>query len=173
MLYVVLIALIIFLSILLALKSKQRETKECSTSFKDQYPYKKRDFFFTVAEKSFFEVLQPIIKEHNYVIFPKARLANIIIVEKGTINQTSYWNKIKSKHIDFLICDGKYFNPKLAIELDDSSHNQQKRITRDIFVDHAFKSAGLPFLRFRPKHNPEEVKEYIEKIISPSVIINQ
>lgn len=41
------------------------------------------------------------------------------------------------------------FSNILAIELDNSSHNEPKRQGRDAFVDSSFASAGLPILHVR------------------------
>ncbi len=58
-------------------------------------------------------------------------------------------NKIKSRHIDFLICDRESTKPLLAIELDGYSHNNYNRIKRDDFVDSAYKDIRLPVERLR------------------------
>ncbi len=63
----------------------------------------------------------------------------------------SYWNKINRKHVDFLICDGISLKPLMAIELDDKSHQQIKRIERDAFVDEVFKAAKLPLIHIPVK----------------------
>lgn len=61
----------------------------------------------------------------------------------------AHFNKIRSKHIDFLLCDKESMAPLYAIELDDISHEKESRIERDLFVDSALEAAGLKFERFK------------------------
>ncbi|SHJ53994.1 DUF2726 domain-containing protein [Paramaledivibacter caminithermalis] len=132
---------------------------------KELLPYKKNRFLLTRAENNFYKVLK-LALEDNYVICPKVRLADIIYVY-GSDNRQSYFNKIQSKHIDFLICNDIYLNPLLAIELDDSSHSSKYRIERDEFLDDALESADLPILRFRASYSysPNYIKEKIQEVL--------
>jgi very-short-patch-repair endonuclease len=52
-------------------------------------------------------------------------------------------NRINSKHVDFPVCDRARVQPRLVIELDDSSHKRQDRLTRDGFVKAVFARAGI------------------------------
>lgn len=111
-------------------------------------PYKKRSYFFSVAELKFFEVLKEIIGD-NYYIFPKVRICDIV----SSKDKRSYaqFNRIKSKHVDFLICTKNPITPKIVVELDDSSHNYQSRIKRDKFVDGVFASSEIPIVHVKVK----------------------
>ena len=79
-------------------------------------------------------------------IFGKVRLADVIGVVKGTAEWQGHFNKIQSKHVDFLLCDSKFVKPVLVIELDDSSHKRADRRERDEFLNQALDDAGLPIL---------------------------
>ena len=99
---------------------------------------------FTNAERKFYYTLAPLIKQYGYVAFPKVRLADII--ETKSTDLSTYWkefNKIKSKHIDFLVCEDITFRPEFIVELDDPTHNKKDRISRDEFVDRSLNMAGL------------------------------
>ncbi len=74
-----------------------------------------------------------------------------------------YFNKIKSKHIDFVLCNAKSMSPEIAIELDDSSHSEWDRTERDMFVDQALEDAGMKIVRFRVKES-YQIGEIIEKL---------
>jgi very-short-patch-repair endonuclease len=52
---------------------------------------------------------------------------------------------VKSRHVDYLITDRNGI-PKVAIELDGSSHNKAA-LAADELKDGLFKAAGLPLLR--------------------------
>jgi len=54
-------------------------------------------------------------------------------------------NRIKSNHVDFLICDRVTTEPLYVIELDGSSHNRLDRRERDDFVKELYQAVGLPF----------------------------
>jgi len=111
------------------------------------WPYGLRDDFVSPAELSFYKVLQQVIGGRA-VICPKVSLKEIFFVKKSDKKQ-SYFNKIASKHIDYLICSPDTLKPLAGIELDDSSHKRADRIKRDHFVEEVFKVAGLPLIRFQ------------------------
>ena len=95
------------------------------------------------------------------------RLADLVYIERGTEKRQSYFNRIQSKHIDFVLCDRNDIKPILAIELDDSSHRRADRIARDEFVDNALAQAGLPLLRVpvRANYDPAELRNQIQDAI--------
>lgn len=73
---------------------------------------------------------------HDLIICPKIRLADLVEPKKGTTGKEWHklFNRIKAKHVDFVLCDPD-MRVKLIIELDDSSHDRQDRKERDAFVD--------------------------------------
>lgn len=79
------------------------------------------------------------------------RLADIIQVYKAD-NYYKHFNKIKAKHIDFLLVDKYTYRPLVAIELDDSSHELENRKHRDNFLEKALNSSNLNLVRFKTYH---------------------
>ena len=134
---------------------------------KQKLPYKKKDYFFTIAEKNFFKILNEITNKNNLILFSKVRVADLLYISKKSNNWITHLNKIKSKHIDFLICDNRNIKPLLAIELDDSSHNRYKRQQRDNFINQAFNDSELPILRVKVSYNYDKIKleDQIKKLI--------
>ena len=61
------------------------------------------------------------------------------------------FNKIQSKHLDFVVCDPDDLSIQFVIELDDKSHAKAKRQSRDEFVNQALAAAGVPLSRFPVK----------------------
>lgn len=110
-------------------------------------PYKPKFDFLSNAEMSFFKVLLLATSDYNVHIFTKVRLADLVYLSKNSANWRTYFNKVQSKHVDFVVCDSNNVKPLFVVELDDSSHNQDKRIYRDDFVDNVLNKAGLPILR--------------------------
>lgn len=106
----------------------------------------------TPAERSFFGVLEQAL-EQNWYIFSKVRLEDIIQVKKGIEKKKAFGlrNRIKSRHIDFILCDRQTLETVMCIELDDASHNRKDRIERDRFIDSALAAAGVPIVRIPAK----------------------
>jgi len=136
----------------------------------DNLYYKRKYYFFTVAEKRFFEVLQNVIND-KYLIFSKVRVVDLLDVPKGVKNPVFYkhFNKIKAKHVDFVICDKDKVAPLLIIELDDSSHYRSDRIRRDEFVNQAFKSAGVPIIHIQnaASYDQNELFQSLSNYLKP------
>ncbi len=98
------------------------------------------------AELNFYRVLQTAVSDWA-IIFTKIRLGDLFYPKAGNRGEnTSYRNKIQLKHVDFLLCDPQTLKPMMAIELDDTTHQQKKRRERNEFVDGVFDAAGLPLL---------------------------
>jgi hypothetical protein len=112
---------------------------------------------FSPAERSFLGVLQTVIQQ-GMMLESKVRLADVFGVKKGLErgDRQRAFNRICSKHVDFLLVQGSDGRPLLGIELDDISHDEDDRIARDEFVDSVFVSAGLPILHFEVKRAYEQ-----------------
>jgi predicted acylesterase/phospholipase RssA len=124
---------------------------------------------FTPAERSFFGVLESLDYE-GLTIASKVRLADIFGIKKGLERgeRQRAQNKINMKHVDFLLIQKSDGKPVLGIELDDSSHEEEDRATRDAFVDTVFASAALPILHVPVKqaYDPKEIHRLIDGAIS-------
>ena len=112
-------------------------------------------------------MLQNAIGEELY-IFPKVRMADLLVVRKGTEKRQGFFNKISAKHVDFVLCRPDTIQPVLIIELDDSSHDSQKAKRADEFKDKAFEAAGMKVLRFKAKeaYVIEEVRARIVECLA-------
>lgn len=126
--------------------------------------YKKR-YILTLNEKAQYYHLKPITDKLNLNLFVKIRLADII--EPTITNNYTAFNKIKAKHIDFMIYD-QSLNLVCALELDDNSHNRKDRIERDIFVNDALASCGIKLIRSYNFKNMD-----MEKILGELIATNQ
>ena len=126
--------------------------------------YQKLDALFTPAERSFLSVLKIAVND-NVEVFGKVRVADVITPKKG--QDRNKWqkafNKISSKHFDFLLCNKNDLTPICAIELNDSSHNSKKRKERDNFLEAACSSAGIPLVQIKAQatYKVTEIKDSI------------
>ena len=97
----------------------------------------------TYNELKFFRKLKVITDKYNMLLFPKIRMADII-----QTNDYSNFNKIKSKHIDFTICNEKT-EPILFIELDDTTHNLNKVKENDKKKDYIMRTLFKKIIRVK------------------------
>lgn len=119
-------------------------------------PYKKAKAL-TKNEERIFQELKPIAKKYDLFILSKKRLADIIQVKNlWGKSYYHYFDKIKAKHVDFVLAEKNTLDTLLVIELDDDSHLEIDRIKRDIFVDDALRSAGVPIIHIWDDLNLEE-----------------
>lgn len=135
----------------------------------DPFPYESREALMSESELAFFEVLEEAL-EDEYRIYSKVRLEDVIQVRPGTDSRSAFTarNRIKSRHVDFLLCDPESMEIIASIELDDRSHERQDRIERDIFVDEALRVSGVPCIHFpvQRKYSRRELRRGIEEGIS-------
>lgn len=107
-------------------------------------PFVRRQYLLTVPEKRFYNVLRRVVAPH--AVLAKVRLADLVEADERHLLRKSNFDHIKSKHIDFVICD-RALSPLIAVELDDSSHGRPDRIARDRDVNRILEIASLPILR--------------------------
>ena len=125
------------------------------------YPYEAKEHIMTETELSFYHHLNKLLDD-QHVIFTQVRMEDIIKVKKGIENEFGFRNRIKSRHIDFVICDAKTGKIQRAIELNDPTHERKDRKKRDKFVNQAFSSAGIKLLTM--KTQKEYTYEDIENL---------
>ncbi|MCT4542183.1 MAG: DUF2726 domain-containing protein [Vallitalea sp.] len=144
---------ILLLFIIIAQKntSTNKNSSSNKSNSKDYYKsYKAVPSILTKAELNFYDTLEPICSELNVILFSKVRLIDLLEITDKDHYQTCL-NKVVSKHIDFVICDSKNLKPLICIELDDSSHNQQNRTNRDIFINNVLGNVGYKVMRIKCK----------------------
>jgi len=114
---------------------------------KPKYEYRKKQFFLTRSENEFYKKLVEAVGSEYYV-FAQAHLPTLVDHKIRGQDWRAALAHINRKSVDFVLCDKQYISPKLAIELDDSSHERPDRRERDEEVERILKYAGVPLLRF-------------------------
>ena len=89
----------------------------------EKLPYELNETILTERERAFYRILKPI--------------ADIVSIKKGTKDWQKWFNKIRSKHVDFLLCDYD-MNIVLMIELDDRSHESERAKKNDALKNAIF-----------------------------------
>jgi predicted RNA-binding Zn-ribbon protein involved in translation (DUF1610 family) len=136
-----------------------------------RFDYRLTDNFLSASEQSFFQVLKTCVPTGVHIT-TKVRLADLFYVPRSAEKRQGQINKIDRKHVDFLLCDAATMRPLVAIELDDSSHQAENRIERDIFVDEVFRKADFPLIHFQAKrgYNPNEISARLGSYLGASPI---
>src|SRR5512134_2580297 len=104
-----------------------------------QSPYRLRENFLSTPELALFRVLQSMAGRH-YMICPKVSLNDIFYIVRPNEN-VHFFNKFFRKHVDFLLCDPKTFQPAIGIELVRPVVRTETR-EADQFMENLFVSAG-------------------------------
>ena len=99
------------------------------------------------TEYEFYKILRDEILGDRFVAMVQIPLISLVGVRrKNEPGWMSHFGRIKTKRVDFVICKKDDLKPLLALELDGSTHENEKRQERDSFVDSVFTSVGLPVL---------------------------
>jgi hypothetical protein len=108
--------------------------------------YKLKDKVMNASEKTFYQMLKRQLPD-KYLILSKVRIEDFVEVpykNHSYLDIQSLRSRVKSRHVDFLICALEDTKPLLAVELDGPSHYKKDRIFRDMFIDGLYKNIGLP-----------------------------
>lgn len=112
----------------------------------DILPYEKK-MLLTKTEYGFWKCLKQKCDEKGFIICPKVRMEDFLSVTvKDKRQLMKYRGYIKSRHIDFMICDSA-LHILAGLELDDRSHNSANAQKTDLFKNQVFTVIGLPLFR--------------------------
>lgn len=162
---IILIVVIILLALWIGrekLQTKKERSGVASNDSKKELPIKgayQKSWLFSYNEKDAYNKLVPIARELGYTVFTKVRLLDLLEPVKGNPKYKTYFYKVQSKHVDFVLCDEKLV-ARYIIELDDSSHDRSDRKERDNFVDEVVESVGYKIIHTRAI--TEEIKEHLQ-----------
>ncbi len=125
--------------------------------------YVKTDIL-TPREKRFYPYLKEVADELGLTVSLKPRLGDLV---SGAHHQYSSEGakelfKVQRKHVDFALFDPDTLETKLIIELDDTTHERQDRVNRDVFVDNVLENTGYKILHVYSANNLKE--EILKKL---------
>lgn len=121
-------------------------------------PYVKKNLL-TKTEYEFWNILRNECSKYNIIICPKVRMEDFIdVTAEDFSTKQSYRGKIKSRHIDFILCDNK-LNILAGLELDDNSHLSTDAKITDEFKNNVFRRINIPLYRV-----PVNRKDYTQQI---------
>lgn len=124
------------------------------------YAYDPKKALLSTVEQHFFDAIKKALPE-GFLAFPQINLATFITAT----DQSIYHNEL-FRNVDFLITDSDY-KPRVAIEINDQTHQQRERKTRDRKVKDICAEAGIPLITFWTSYGVNQ--EYIQKKITETL----
>jgi len=124
----------------------------------EQSPFYLRQSAMNSSEQALFINLNKQLSS-QYIILSKVRIEDFVGVKREGLSDNErfgFRNRIKSRHVDFLICDSKTTRPLMVVELDGSSHNKYGRRKRDYRLDEIYKNINLQYEHIRVGSSFEE-----------------
>lgn len=160
----VVVGVAIILSVWQSIKSEGEEEIKKELGVLSEKPYMRRDVL-TRAEYTFFAMLNKAVADKGFYVCPKVRLEDFLYV-RDKKNLSKWRGHIRSRHVDFLICDAK-MQVVAGIELDDKSHEAEKQKVVDKFKDDVFTTVQIPLFRVKVGSNYEaRIGEIIGKLMA-------
>ncbi len=161
----ILIGIIIVIGVVARLLRDKFDTQD----EKPKYDYKRRNFFLTRAEHECYNTLIQLVGQ-EYFIFAQVHLPTLLDNKVVGQNWNAAFRHVSQKSVDFVLCDKAYISPKLAIELDDKSHERPDRQDRDQEVERILKGAGMPLLRLENhgKFCSQELAHKVRSALNPN-----
>jgi very-short-patch-repair endonuclease len=155
------IVALVFL-VLLVVAAKVFE--EFIRSRKPRFEYRRKDCVMSNAEQECYHALVSEMGP-DYFFFPQMHLDAIVQPTNTRKDRFYAFRHINQKSVDFVACDKEQLRPLFAIELDDKTHNQPKRIERDREVERILRGAGIPLIRIenRGRFEPKELATTVQK----------
>ena len=144
----------------------QSEEKTVNVKHFDPSRYEVRLTMMNSSERVFFETLRRAIGD-KYDIYPQVNLDKIFKIKylgnKFAFNAAKW--AIDRRSVDYLLVEKETQSPKVAIELDGSSHERRDRIERDEKVGSIFDYNGIPLVRFNvgDSFNESELRAKFER----------
>lgn len=167
---VVLVLVAILFLIIIAVTAKFAASQKGAADVGEGSDYELR-VLFSPAERSFLGALEGALPE-GVGLLAKVRLGDVFKPRKGLSPslRTRANNRLNQKHVDFLLVTTTDLSPVAGVELDDSSHQREDRVSRDKFVDEIFAAGKLPLLHVTAKssYNTSELRELVASTIRKS-----
>ena len=133
------------------------------------YRYNRKYVIMTEREQEFYKKLKLVCGD-SILIFPQIHLSSLFFHNVKGQNFKLAFRFINRLSVDFVLVDSRNFKTLLAIELDDSTHNEKDRIKRDLIVNDIFEKANFPLLRIDSiKIDNEKLKQMILENIKNGV----
>lgn len=143
---IIAVLIVVFAGVAVLKVLSEKQESETKPKEKPKYQYTSKQFFMTRAEHEFYDALIAAVGSDFYV-FAQVHLPTIVDHTVKGQDWRAALAHINRKSVDFVLCDKAYISPKLAIELDDKSHERYDRQERDKEVERILRETNIPLLR--------------------------
>ncbi|EGU46390.1 hypothetical protein VII00023_03023 [Vibrio ichthyoenteri ATCC 700023] len=115
--------------------------------------YKKNGPLLNSKESAFYTALISAVGQHG-VVMSKVAMSKVI-APKATDKKSWFIanNRIAKSHFDYVVCDPRTLEVRVAIELDDGNALNKGKLERQKLLMHVCKSAGIPLIGASVKHS--------------------
>ena len=162
--YIILILIILFIVELVSRRTRRKDrgrmfppddeafTKYGRGDKSISWVYEKK-LLLSKAEYYFWRCLKAKCDMRGFIVCPKVRIEDFVTIKcDDYTTRQKYRGYIKSRHIDFLICD-RDLNLLAGVELDDGSHGKDNAKKVDALKNDVFGAINLPLFRVKAGRN--------------------
>lgn len=143
--FIVVAILVLFFVFVQKRYLKQDELKDSS--------YKKKGPLLNQQESAFYNALITAVGQHG-VVMSKVNLTTVLTPFATDKKQ---WfianNRIAKSYFDYVVCDPRTLEVRVAIELDNGKELDKGKVERQKLLIHVCKSAGIPLIGANIKHS--------------------
>lgn len=143
--FIVVVILVVFFFVVQKRYLKQDELKDSS--------YKKKGPLLSGHESAFYNALTSAVGQHG-VVMAKVNLSNVLT---PLATDKKQWfianNRIAKSYFDFVVCDPRTLEVRVAIELDNGKELDKGKVDRQKLLIHVCKSASIPLIGANIKHS--------------------
>lgn len=118
-------------------------------------PYRRRDPLLNARERVVFDTVVNIMNDSLYAVFPKVRLVDFLMLAADARNRQEYYERVKEKSVDFLICRLPDLTPVLVVQVEPPASDAKRKQRAERFLRNALQAAGIGFLSVNPNQLPE------------------
>ena len=157
----IIVVLVIVASILFSKKSPNTTGKE-TLNLNEPFPFYP-SYLMTKREQQLYWRLVETLPD--CLIMSQVSIMGVLNVKKEYYRHSfKYTNQVDRLRLDFVVCRKDTY-PLAVIELDDSSHDNEKQQQRDDKKDKALTDAGIKIIRWREIPDSETIKTALQGLI--------
>lgn len=143
--FIIVVILVVFFFVIQKRYLRQDELKDSA--------YKKKGALLNSQETAFYNALMSAVGQQG-VVLAKVNLTNVLA---PLATEKKQWfianNRIAKSYFDFVVCDPRTLEVRVAIEFDNGKELNKGKVDRQKLLIHVCKSAGIPLIGASVKHS--------------------